>query len=190
MRIKQHDYIDWNSPGTMSPVRGERPEEAPLGDVDLGDDLSLEMVELTKRTAYRPTDPELLPAERFSDAPAPAWQCRLIDAPTSPDQTRECSRSVRFRFAVSCAGWRRRPTAAEFYEAVRAEVPTERQRALLDTWATEAEWEELLAAWTEHAYTFHELAAALHRAGLLRCRAAAALNRWAIYPGQPGIDEC
>ena len=85
---------------------------------------------------------------------------------------------------------RRRPTAAEFYEAVRAEVPTERQRALLDTWATEAEWEELLAAWTEHAYTFHELAAALHRAGLLRCRAAAALNRWAIYPGQPGIDEC
>ena len=168
MRIKQHDYIDWNSPGTMSPVRGERPEEAPLGDVDLGDDLSPEMVELTKRPAYRPTDPELLPAERFSDEPAPAWQCKLIDAPTSPDETRECSRSVGFRFAASCAGWRRRPTAAEFYEAVRAEVPTERQRALLDTWATEAEWEELLAAWTEHLYTFRELAAALHRAGPCR----------------------
>lgn len=69
MRIKQHDYIDWNSPGTMSPVRGERPEEATLGDVDLGDDLSPEMVELTKRTAYRPTDPELLPAERSATHP-------------------------------------------------------------------------------------------------------------------------
>ena len=74
MRIKQHDYIDWNSPGTMFPTRGERPGEAPLDEIDLGDDLSPEMVALTKRTAYRPSDSELLPAERFSDAPAPAWQ--------------------------------------------------------------------------------------------------------------------
>ena len=72
MRIRQHDYIDWNSPGTMLPIRGERPREAPLGDIDLGDDLSPEMVAMTKRTAYRPTAPELLPAERFSDVPAPA----------------------------------------------------------------------------------------------------------------------
>ena len=46
MRIKQHDYIDWNLPGTMFPMRGERPGEAPLGDIDLGDDLSPEMVAL------------------------------------------------------------------------------------------------------------------------------------------------
>ena len=189
MRVKQHDYIDWNSPGTMFPTRGERPGEAPLSDIDIGDDLSPEMVALTKRTAYRPSDPELLPAERFSDAPAPAWQYRMIDAPTRPEETRERSRSVARRFARSCSGWRRQPTAEEFYGAVRAAAPTQRQRAILDTWATEAEWEELLAAWTEHAYTFHELATALHRAGLSRCRAAAALNRWAIYPGQPGIDE-
>ena len=111
------------------------------------------------------------------------------DAPTRPEETRERSRSVALRFARSCSGWRRRPTAEEFHEAVRAEAPTARQRAILDTWATEAEWEELLAAWTEHAYTFRELATALHRAGLSRCRAAATLNRWAIYPGQLGIDD-
>ena len=49
MRIKQHDDIDWNSPGTMFPVRGERPGEASLGDIDLGDDLSPEMMAVTKQ---------------------------------------------------------------------------------------------------------------------------------------------
>ena len=76
-------------------------------------------------------------------------------------------------------GWEQRPSSNELYEAIRARTPTQRERAILECWASEAEWEELLQAWTEHAYTFRELAAALHRAGLSRCRAAAALNSWA-----------
>ena len=36
-------------PGTMFPIRGDRPGEAPLGDIDLNDDLSPEMVTLTSR---------------------------------------------------------------------------------------------------------------------------------------------
>jgi hypothetical protein len=37
MRIEVHDYIDWNSPGTVDPKRGERPREDDGGDIDVGD---------------------------------------------------------------------------------------------------------------------------------------------------------
>ena len=46
----------------------------------------------------------------------------------------------------------------------RTEVLTDRQRAILHMWVTEAECHELVAAWTEHAYTFRNLATAPHRA--------------------------
>ena len=181
MRIRQLEYIDWNSPGTLDPERGERPREPPEY-VEVPDDLAPELVELLKRTEYRPSAAKLLPADRFPDTPAEAWHGEMIHAPTRPEETGSRSLTVDARLRRSCAGWVRRPTAPEFYEAVRSRQPTDRQRSILDTWATEAEPCELLAAWTEHAYTFRELAAALHRAGLSRCRAADALNRWAIYP--------
>ena len=182
MQIRQAEYIDWNSPGTMDPIRGEREKDHVPKLIEVPDDLLTPgLREVAARTVHRPTEVALLPAERFSNAPAEEWHRRIIDTPSGADKTREHSRAVQLRFATSCAGWETRPTAAEFYAAVRAERPTDRQIAILDTWATEAEWDELLEAWTEHAYTFYELAAALHRAGLTRCRAAAALNGWATY---------
>lgn len=189
MRIRQHDYIDWNSPGTMFPIRGERPREAPLGDIDLGDDLSPELVALTKRTAYRPTDPELLPAERFRDAPAPAWQCQMVDAPTRPEATRERSRSVALRFARSCSGWQHRPTAEEFYERYG---PKPRPHASA-RYSTRGRPKPSGRSFSPPGPSTPTPSASLRR----RCTGpacrgagrAAALNRWAIYPGQPGIDE-
>ena len=182
MRIRRLEYIDWNSPGTLDPERGERPREEPLDEVEAPDDLTPELVQLVQRTEYRPSAAKLLPADRFPDTRAEAWHGAMIHAPTGPEETGSRSVTVDVRLRRSCAGWVRRPTAREFYEAVRSRQPTERQRSILDTWANEAEPHELLAAWTEHAYTFRELAAALHRAGLSRCRAADTLNRWAIHP--------
>ena len=182
MQIKQHRHIDWNSPATALPRHGQQEAEPMLEQINLGENLPPELEILVKRTAYRPTDPLLLPPARFSDTPAAGWQCAIIGAPTSTGETRERSRAVTMRLMLSSAGWKQRPTAAEFYEAVRARQPTARQQALLSTWATEAEWYELLEAWTEHAYTLRELVEALHRAGLSRCRAAKALNGWAEYP--------
>ena len=37
MRIEVHDYIDWNSPGTMDPKRGERAPDEGNGDIDVGE---------------------------------------------------------------------------------------------------------------------------------------------------------
>ena len=53
------------------------------------------------------------------------------------------------RLAGSCAGWPRRPKSGEFYDAVRAEVLDDRQRAILYVFAQEAEWHELIAVEAE-----------------------------------------
>ena len=181
MRIEVHDYIDWNSPGTVDPKRGERPREDDGGDIDVGDVPPL-LAAAAARTRYRPSDPRLLPASRFENRQASRQEQQLIRAPTDPSERGTRSRTVTRRFAVSCSGWKRRPTAAELYDAIRAHRPTERQKAILETWATEATDDEMLAAWTEAAYTLRELVEALHRAGIERCRAAGALNRWATFP--------
>ena len=179
MQITQYHYVDRNSPGTVDPIRGEREPEQPLPDVEVPDDLPATLEALVMLTKYRASESALLPAERFTDARATLEQRRMIHAPETADQRGEQSRAVQGRLASSCGGWPEPPSAREFHEAVRAEAPDERQRAILDVWATETEWHELLAAWTEDAYTLRELVAALHRAGLSRCQAAASLNSWA-----------
>ena len=60
---------------------------------------------------------------------------------------------------------------------------------ILDAWANQAAWTEAPQAWAEHAYTLRELAAALHRAGLARCRLAAILNRPA-HCGRESGNRC
>ena len=62
----------------------------------------------------------------------------------------------------ACAGWRRRPRSEEFYDAVHADRPTPRERQLIRTWLQEASREDLLYAWAEGAYTWRELARAVH----------------------------
>ena len=190
MRIKAGAYVDWNSPGTMSASRGEREEEPSVDEIEVPDDLPPRLRAVVNETPYRPSEPLLLPAERFSGAPAAPLERRLIEAPTAPEDTGRQSRTVRMRLSRSCAGWRRQPTSREFYEALRAESPTDRERAILEAWATEADWQELLKAWTEDAYTFRQLASALHRAGLPRCRAAGPLNSWASQPEKSGTKRC
>ena len=41
--------------------------------------------------------------------------------------------------ARSCAGWAERPTNAEFYDAIRAVEPNERERAIVGVFARESE---------------------------------------------------
>ena len=127
----------------------------------------------------------LLPAESFDDEPAGERFTKLLrlNEPTTawgPD-----SPTITLWLGCRCAGWPRMPTSREFHEAVRAERPTSRQRAILDAWANQADWTEVLQAWAEHAYTMRELVAALRRSGLDQCRIARAVNRWAKGPAEP-----
>lgn len=126
----------------------------------------------------------LLPPEAFSDEGPVRGDFARLRPRIDPRERRERSATVRARISGSCAGWRERPTSREFYAAVRAAEPDDRQKGLLAMWATETHWRELMQAWAEEAYTLRELVAALHRAGLARCRCAGVLNRWAAHPGR------
>ena len=96
-----------------------------------------------RREAERRRDEEdrwapatLLPPEAFSDAEATRRDFQRLCAPGAG--TGRHAATVHRRIMSSCAGWRRRPTAEEFYEAVRATRLTVRQQAIIDMWGREA----------------------------------------------------
>ena len=119
----------------------------------------------------------LLPPEAFSDAEATPRDFQRLCEPGAA--TGRHAAAVRRRIMSSCAGWRRRPTAGEFYDAVRATRPTVRQQAIVDMWGREATFQELLEAWAERAYTDRQLVRALHLAGFDCGDRIREVNQWA-----------
>lgn len=123
----------------------------------------------------------LKPAEAFDDRRATAALRAECGLERRADELGRHSPTVERRIASSCAGWSERPTAAEFYDALRAGQPTGRQQSLIAMWAREATDAELLTAWMEEVYADRELVAAIHRAGAadVNPKRNADLNRWA-----------
>ena len=152
--------------------------------------------------AWRPTPPELTarhlpypcrwpcelgPPEAFSDEPGPADYFDLW-----PDHDPACmgadSVAVARRIASSCAGWPHRPTGQELYDALRAERPTARQRAIVGMWAAEASRLDMLDAHGERVYSWRRLVAALHRCGPFATFTTFRwLNRRALVPEYDGV---
>ena len=139
-----------------------------------------------ERSGLERTDITVLPPERFSDDPMPEarrkrlrgrWYERARDA--GPRN----SPIVEGRFAQVCCGWREPPTAEELYEAVHAEAPTPRQRAVFTTWLYESPEYELLEGWADGVYTIRELVRAMHRHGWETGPRSQYLNNFAQPPG-------
>ena len=127
------------------------------------------------------------PADAFPDDPAPA---SYFDDWTGHDPARmgPSSMAVARRLASSCAGWPRRPSAAEFYAAVHADRPDARQQQLIAAWAQEAAYLDIIDAWGEHVYTIRELVAAFHKVeGLHTFTRFRWLNHMALVPEADGI---
>ena len=177
-RIASRSYLDFNSPGTVFEDRGEREPDPPAQPVST-DGLPNRLKTIVEDAYTGPSAPELLPPSRFSDEEPTDLEKRIAGVTGDPKTTGRQSKTVRIRLAKSCGGWTRPPTSIEFHDAVHAKMPDRRQQAILTTWASEAEWFELLQARLENAYTFRELAAALHRITFTRSPASAALNSWA-----------
>ena len=133
-----------------------------------------------KPTARPYTD--LYPPECFCERRVSPKKQEGIRPGCGPDTMREKSLAIGMHQASTCAGWAERPTPAEFYEAIRAEEPTERQVNMLSQWVEEARWETIFHAWVEEVYTWRQLATALHRAGLHHSRWSRTLNGWAEQP--------
>ncbi len=123
-------------------------------------------LERRRSTETIPQRCELKPPEAFSADPAPPEALERLCPGIDPGETGRNARAVAGRIGSSCAGWARPPTPAEFYEAVRAGRPTERQKAIVLMWVTEATSHEIMAAWAQRAYTFRQLARAAAAAGL------------------------
>ena len=119
-----------------------------------------------RRTETVPRRCTLAPPEAFSADPAPLEAIERLCPGIEPAETGRKARAVAGRIGSSCAGWARPPTPAEFYDAVRADRPSERQKAIVLMWVTEATTREIMAAWAQHAYTFRQLARAATAAGL------------------------
>ncbi len=144
-------------------------------------------LERRRRTEAIPRRCELRPPEAFSADPAPPEALDSLCPGVDPAETGRNARAVEGRIGSSCAGWAKPPTPGEFYEAVRAGRPTERQKAIVLMWVTEATTHELMAAWAQHAYTFRQLAQAAAAAGLTYPAPIQQLN----YIATPldGLDE-
>ena len=112
----------------------------------------------------RDAEPTALgPPEAFGNFQGNERDRNRFGIETPPEKTGPNSAAVSSRIAKSCAGWTRPPTAAEFYEAVHAPEPTERQAGIVGMWICEATMDEILLACAEEAYTLRKLIKAIHR---------------------------
>ena len=133
-----------------------------------------------EREEPRQRQVRLLPPEMFSDDPATREDFARACERGNPNLTGKKSEAVHWRIVNSCSGWRQRPTTEQFHDAIHAEKPTNRQKAIISMWANEADWRELLQAWAQRAYTLQGLVRAMHRAGQAHCKHALIINCWRV----------
>ena len=119
------------------------------------------------RQDHRAIPWELPRPEAFSDRHAPEHVRRLLPN-YEPKETGRAAPVLRWRVTSSCAGYSRKASGAELYDALHAQQPTPRQEALVAMWTSEASDGEVLRGWAQGAYTFKELVAAMHRCGCTR----------------------
>ena len=105
----------------------------------------------------------LKPPEAFSDEYSPPEQLARLRPDADPERTGPNSQTIRGVICGGCCGWGTPPTSAELYDAMRSNNPTERQRAVATVLIHEADFEDLLNAYIERAFTWRQLARAMHR---------------------------
>ena len=138
-----------------------------------------EQVERARRVDRDALPEVLAPPEAFSDRRGNSRERERCGRQVPEDETGRNSRTVTSRLRMSCAGWRAVPTAAEFYAAVHDPTGDDRETAILLTWYHEVHIAEQVHARLEGAYSWRELARALHRVGLTHGPAARRINRFA-----------
>ena len=113
---------------------------------------------------HRDAEPEILaPPEAFSDrASDDVIRSRYL-VTRDPTLVGPKSQTVLSRITSSCAGWPRPPSTEEFYAAIHATDPDERQQAVIWMWMTEATNDQIVLAWAEGVYTIRDLVRAIHR---------------------------
>ena len=113
----------------------------------------------------------VLPPERFSDQYAEP-DPRFPNEGRGPE-----SEAIQGLIAGACCGWKKPPTAAEFYDAMRAETPTEHQEIVAGALIREASNDTLALAYLQGAFTWRQVARMLERIGAYSSSRARYVNR-------------
>ena len=125
-----------------------------------------------REESEQPEDVVLLPADRFSDDYAPA------DAEVPGPKGRKSS-VITDLLAGACSGWKQRPDAAEFYEAMRVAAPNARQRAIAGVLINEGTPDQVLLAQLQGAFTWRQLVRSMHQVEHYEPALARYVNLWA-----------
>ena len=138
-----------------------------------------------ERSQIKRSDITVLPPERFTDDPMPEHRKKNLRGEWYGRAKKVGPRNspiVEGRFAQVCCGWPDPPTAEELYEAVRAENPTARQRAVFTTWLCESPAYELIEGWADGVYTIRQLVRAMYAHGWETGPRSQYLNNFAQPP--------
>ena len=138
-----------------------------------------------ERSQIKRSDITVLPPERFTDEPMPEHRKKNLRGEWYEKAKKAGPRNspiVEGRFAQVCCGWPDPPTAKELYEAVRAENPTARQRAVFTTWLCESPAYELIEGWADGVYTIRQLVRAMYAHGWETGPRSQYLNNFAQPP--------
>ena len=130
-------------------------------------------------------DIQLKPAEAFSDEYAPSAELARLRPDADPDRTGPDSQTIRGVICGGCCGWKTPPTSEELYEAMRSPNPSERQRAVATVLIHEADFEDLMNAHIERAFTWRQLVRAMHLRDYVPPRRARQVNAFA----DPDLEE-
>ena len=127
-------------------------------------------MEIQHRHEFERVGIQVLAPERFSDEYA-------APDPEFPNEGRgPKSDAIRGLIAGSCCGWKRPPTSQEFYEAMAATSPTERQNAVAGTLVAEASDDTLALAYLQGAFTWRQVATVLRNRGVYSSQQARYVN--------------
>ena len=124
-------------------------------------------------TARVTAEETLLPADAFDNAYAKPDE-RFETQKRGP----ECE-VITGLLTGACCGWREKPSTAEFYEAMRTTVRNARQRAIVRVLITEATTDTIALGYLDGAYTWQQLARAMHEQKHYRAELARYVNKHA-----------
>ena len=111
-------------------------------------------------TPVRLPPPEAFPDEYTSTDTLLKYCPGSDPAESGPD-----SRTIGVVIARRCCGWRNPPTPREVYDAMRADKPTPRQLDAMTVVLNDCTFDEVVLAHLEGAFTWRQLARAVHRRG-------------------------
>ena len=121
----------------------------------------------------------LPPQEAFPDEYTPTDTLLKYCPRADPAETGPDSRTIGVVIARRCCGWRKPPTPREVYDAMRADDPTGRQLDAMTVVLNESTFDEVVLAHLEGAFTWQQLARAVHRRGGVTPERVRSLARFA-----------